>query len=208
MGHMSRRKIPVIIRSHQWSLQKEPQQFFHAQLLLYFPWRNESQDLCGDSYEETSDRRSDVIKQNRSSFEHHAEAVERAIANLEESGMPEDSWQLIAPQTAQMQSDDAQEGFQPEGNHMNAFQPQDDSGASRDINITQFEYELASHQMTTSEWRDLILSLNDLQYELHQFIVDWCISMALSQRGTRTDPFHIFLTGGGLVLARVMLWRP
>ena len=63
-----------------------------------------------------------------------------------------------------MQSDDAQEDFQPEDNHMNAFQPQDDSSAGHDINITQFEYELASHKLTTSEWNDLILSLNDLQY--------------------------------------------
>lgn len=37
MGQMTMRSQPAIIRYHQWSLRKQPEQYFHAQLLLYFP---------------------------------------------------------------------------------------------------------------------------------------------------------------------------
>lgn len=39
MGYMLLRQTPAIVRYHQWSTKKQAEQYFHAHLLLYFPWR-------------------------------------------------------------------------------------------------------------------------------------------------------------------------
>ena len=59
MGHMHRRKTPAIIRNHQWSLKKQPQQCFHFQLVLYFPWRKEGTP-AEESYAESYNDKLDV----------------------------------------------------------------------------------------------------------------------------------------------------
>jgi hypothetical protein len=44
MGKMTHRNVQAIVKYHQWSLKKQAEQYFHAQLLLYFPWRREIED--------------------------------------------------------------------------------------------------------------------------------------------------------------------
>ncbi|WAR27351.1 hypothetical protein MAR_013055 [Mya arenaria] len=44
-GFMIKRNKPAIIRTHQWSVKKQPEPYYHAKLLLYHPWRNETNDL-------------------------------------------------------------------------------------------------------------------------------------------------------------------
>lgn len=42
---MTIRSRPVIIRSHQFYILKQPEQYYHSKLLLYKPWRDQSIDL-------------------------------------------------------------------------------------------------------------------------------------------------------------------
>ncbi|WAR27348.1 LOW QUALITY PROTEIN: PIF1-like protein [Mya arenaria] len=51
-------------------------------------------------------------------------------------------------------------------------------------------------QRINNDWKAMIISLNDTQYQLHQFLVAWANSMLLSPTGQKPNPFHIFLTGG------------
>ena len=44
---MKRRKIKAVIRFHTPTKAKEPEKFYHHLLMLYFPWRKET-DLLGD----------------------------------------------------------------------------------------------------------------------------------------------------------------
>ena len=45
---VSLRKVQAIIRTHQYSRTKQPEEFYHSKLMLYLPWRNEHQDLRAD----------------------------------------------------------------------------------------------------------------------------------------------------------------
>lgn len=49
IGTISKRSVSIIVRSHQWSLNKNPENVFHAQLLLYCPWKIEMSDLLQNS---------------------------------------------------------------------------------------------------------------------------------------------------------------
>ena len=42
----------------------------------------------------------------------------------------------------------------------------------------------------------MVLSLNNKQYQFHQFLVDWATKMVLSRFVQKPDPFYLFLTGG------------
>ena len=53
MGKMTHRNVQAIVKYHQWSLKKQAEQYFHVQLLLYFPWRREIEDLLTESYQES-----------------------------------------------------------------------------------------------------------------------------------------------------------
>lgn len=55
---------------------------------------------------------------------------------------------------------------------------------------------MCTEDMSTIEWTRMIISLNQQQYIVHQFIVKWAMSMVLSHTSRKPEPFHIFLTGG------------
>ena len=97
LGKMALREPPAIMRFHQWSLQKQPEQYFHAQLLLYYPWRDEK-DLLTESYQASYLQKQDTIQANCARFERHAENVAAAIEQLEQDPNLEIAWDNLAPQ--------------------------------------------------------------------------------------------------------------
>ena len=75
---MKCRKVKAVIRYHTPNKTKEPERYFHHLLMLYYPWRNESELMAGDQsytskfYEPNVQ---DVVESNRSVFEPDADAV-------------------------------------------------------------------------------------------------------------------------------------
>ena len=173
LGIMIKRKVPAIIRSHQWSIHRNPQQFYFAQLLLYFPWREEATDLCprNSTYKDFYSANEVSIAANRSRYEHHAEDVAQAIEDLEQYGPPEDSWQMLAPQTEQAQSEDRTAGAEEEQTVYSGFETSEVTSRSSMPDILPHQYDFAHESMSTPEWFSMIHSLNSLQYELHDFIL-------------------------------------
>ena len=196
MGKMVRRKKAAVVRSHQCSVKTHAEQYYHAQLILYHPWRTEIEDLFSGSYQDSYFAKIHTIQDNRQAFEQHTEEVTSAIENLEEFGPPEDSWDVLAPQTEQFRTQDMAEGPEIVAGVGNAYDTTEDRNVARDIGIPQYEYELTSERMSNSDWHELILSLNTRQTEVLNFIVDWCTKMMLTHRTEKPPQFHIFLTGG------------
>lgn len=66
---MHRRKFQAVLRTHTFSLQKEPEQHFHSILLLYYPWRHEDELMGEDgTYESKFSEAIDVINANRQGY--------------------------------------------------------------------------------------------------------------------------------------------
>ena len=199
MGAMTHRIQPAIIRYHQWSAKKEPEKYYHAQLMLYYPWCNEEDDLLGESYKDSYNTKLDVIQKNRQTFEHFAEEVSGVLEDIEQYGIEEDAWDIIAAQTQQENLENCKEGAQIEDSVLTTLDSSRYQGRAveNELGITpSVQYEISNEALSTNEWLDIVLSLNAKQYELHQFIVEWAMKMTLSHRVRRPDPFHVFLTGG------------
>lgn len=45
LGYMVARTVPAIVRYQQWSLKNQSEQYYHARLLLYYPWVDELKDI-------------------------------------------------------------------------------------------------------------------------------------------------------------------
>lgn len=196
MGNMVKRKNPAIVRSHQFSFAQNPEQLYHANLLLYFPWRNESTDIMQGSYREIYETHYDTIIGNKSKFEQNIEQLENAFEEIPHMGDIDEVWNILAPQTQQMRDEDLQEGAELIENPITPYESHTDISVNRDLGLPSYYYELSSQKMSNPDWYELILALNSKQYKLHQFIVSWCTKMLLSHIIKKPAPFHIFLTGG------------
>ena len=62
---MSLRKKNAVVRSHQFSQVKDPEKYYHAQLLLYCQWRQEVPDLLDDTYQNSYTKKEQIIIPNR-----------------------------------------------------------------------------------------------------------------------------------------------
>ena len=196
-GYMSLRKKNAVVRSHQFSQVKDPEKYYHAQLLLYCPWRQEVPDLLDDTYQNSYAKKEQIITPNRERFEHHVEEVNEAIDNLAENGPPDEGWGNLAPQTEQLRDEERREGATPDDeNVLQAFEATDDRHAARDLRLIPHEYDLQSENVSNEEWYNMVTSLNEKQSKVHDFITSWCTDMILTHKDERPPPFHIFLTGG------------
>jgi len=85
---MKRRKIKAVIRFHTSSKAKEPEKFYHHLLMLYFPWRKET-DLLGDGQlYSTKLQEPETFSKgetNRRTFEPNAEAIDAALQMVREN---------------------------------------------------------------------------------------------------------------------------
>ena len=226
MGFMRKKKVPAIIRTHQFSQTKQPNEFCHAQLLLYFPWRKEVVDLCKSSYEEKYAAELETIQKNRVNFEHHSEEVEDAYDHLQTVGVDEQSWVTIAAESVQQNCDDGivekdNESMFDVPHSLQEQQASTDTGGS-----IPTAYSLLHDRIDTHQYLDMVLSLNQEQREIHDYILQWCYNQSVSHRekhpvsgnthcpsvsenlnsqhnngtndGTMSnpEPFYIFMTGG------------
>ena len=194
---LKKRLKPAIIRTHQYSQQQQEEEFYHGKLLLYLPWRNEETDLKGEDRTFKSKFISELhmFTNKMTEYEPNAEEYNRAVQDLMENGPPEDSWATLAAQTEQERSEDRQQGPTDDPDFSAIAPPEDAQPADLGLQRAEYDHELSS--VSTQEWLNMILSLNDEQKPVHQFVLEWCTKMSLTYKTTkRPDPFHLFLTGG------------
>ena len=168
--------------------------------MLYFPWREELQDLqYNESYESkfTQGDVQNVLQINMKKHIKCEKQVDEAIEDMEEHGIPDNTWDQIAGQTQQENDEDVCEGTNPDPQFAQIIPSK--KQINSDANLGQpgkvpHEYKHDREQMSTSDWLEMVISLNEKQYFLHQYIVEWCWNKKLNDNYT---PFHIFLTGGG-----------
>lgn len=119
---------------------------------LYFPWRMEIADLYGNSYKESYLAKVDIVQQNRSRNEYFSDELDDVIEDIQEYGIREESWHVVAPETEKEQIEEDIEGAEIENNQMNAFEciTQQRAAANFDSGCTSFHYEMLSEEMPTS----------------------------------------------------------
>ena len=80
--YMKCRKVNAVIRYHTPNKRKEPELYFHHLLMLYLPWRDETELLgsdqtCASKFYDSEVQ--NIIEQNRAIFEPDADAINEAF---------------------------------------------------------------------------------------------------------------------------------
>ena len=90
-----KRQKPRIIRSVRFNKNKDPENYYREQIMLYTAWRNEGRDLLKDfqTYQDRFEVAKDEIKQNRKQYENHTDILDQAVQDIES----EESGNIVAP---------------------------------------------------------------------------------------------------------------
>ena len=165
-----KRQKPRIIRSVRFNKNKDPENYFWEQIMLYTAWRNETKDLLKDSqtYQDRFQVIKDEIKQNRKTYENHTELLDQAVQDIER----EESSNIVAPNSQYRDEQDKEIGSKF-GELYGCFDPGKDKqhveyDLINDIGIyprTNDDEELVVKRLKDADFRKLVQSLNIEQKE-------------------------------------------
>ena len=163
-------KKEAVIRFHKYNKDAEPSNWCRSRIMLYFPWRNEQNDLLGgySSYQEHYEVVKHIVLDNERKYTlADVEGIE-----INPDNNPEHAWDLLAPST---EANRAQ--FLAEGDESLTEMSQQDlrdnvemlASSSRTATIgVRFDSAAKSPVINPKLYRELLRSLNEKQREIVQ----------------------------------------
>ena len=205
---MKCRKVKAVIRYHTPNKTKEPGRYFHHLLMLYYPWRNESELMAADqSYSSKfyEPNVQDVIESNRSVFEPDADAVTEALENLRNNqGNIIYSFDPINDQEnsdLQIETKNLQDTLPEES--FNEQSPSDLHAGSSSDSSPQVSQAISTYTQPTEISDDMlrnnVRSLNEKQRSACNIALSWCRNTMKNLnclKPEKVDPINLFVTGG------------
>ena len=84
LGVIRKRKQQAILHTRRYKIYTEPEKYYHAKLLLYYPW-NEEDDILSTyrSYHNSYISKQDIIHQNAQKFNEECVAFDIDLQDLE-----------------------------------------------------------------------------------------------------------------------------
>ena len=200
---MKRRKIKAVIRFHTPSKVKEPEKFYHHLLMLYFPWRKETDLLADDHLYSTKFGESEVfskVERNRRTFEPNAEAIDIALQMVSENRVRD--FQSYDPINDQENEDLLSKAMNSIDEECDVDLPEEVISLPPETRqtfpgIATFNQPSA---ISDDELRDAVRSLNVNQRITYDVVLSWCRNLIKSVNclaKQTIEPIHIFVTGGG-----------
>ena len=202
---MKCRRIKAVIRYHTPNKRKEPEKYFHHLLMLYYPWRDESNLLARDQTYGSKfydDEVQTVIEHNRAIFEADAEAVTEALESLRNNQGVMHSCDCINDQ----ENDDLHSQIQDNIMEEESFNEQLPGHLDFSNNSDQdqcggmiISYNQPS-EISDDKLRECVRSLNSRQRYAYDIVLSWCrnkLKNMNSLKPEKVEYIHIFVTGGG-----------
>lgn len=199
---MKCRKIKAVIRYHTPNKTKEPERYFHHLLMLYYPWRQET-DLLGNDqtymskFYESQDVQS-IVEHNKNIFEPDSDAVIEALEALRNNDLSTlCSYDAINDQ----ENEDLQLEVQDNSNDDESFnnQPSEHFGTSdTNQNGAIAAYNQPSG-ISDDDLRESVRSLNIEQRFAFDKVLTWCrnkVKNMNSLKPIEVQPVYLFITGG------------
>ncbi|XP_070561973.1 uncharacterized protein [Ptychodera flava] len=203
------RQNPRVIRYVRYSEKVDRENYCREQLLLFLPWRNETEDLLDhgryDNYSAHYDKKKQHIQIARQKYDFKCKDLEIAIERAESDTLADDienAMQHIAPNNVQHECDDELIG-RTESSSFEFFNPirtvqQQNYDIGQDIGVpSRVSDDLLKSCMSDTEYLKLLRKLNIKQREFLLHVTHWV--------KTRTEPLRIFLTGGAGVGKSVVI---
>ena len=111
LGVIRKRKQQAILCTRRYKIHTEPEKYYHAKLLLYYPWNDEDDIISTyQSYHDSYISKQDIIHQNAQKFNEDCVAFNIDLQNLE-NNIPQSAWEMVAPNIAQDDGTTHVQGF-------------------------------------------------------------------------------------------------
>ncbi|KAK3086403.1 hypothetical protein FSP39_017935 [Pinctada imbricata] len=197
MGTLRERRNQRFIRYHYVSKERNEELYYHRLLLLYMPWRSESELKSSTYKDKFSEVKKDILG-NINHYEPFYEEVEAALEDFDPDDASPEIWNEFAAGVQQ-------ECLEEQTNESHCKHPYLDPSllpvqAIEDNEVTTpRNYTIGKTQLVTdSRFYELVRSLNDKQRILFDYMYDWATRTRLaSDDNSVPQPFYIFLSGGG-----------
>jgi exonuclease III len=188
-----KRTQPKILRYVKYSLEKDPENYYREHILLFYPWTEEISLLQGkDSFKSRFEEICDAIQHVKSNFDKYGNIITETFQSLQEEQLNE-AMDSCAPATRQSEDDNMQSS--ENASDMSYLQPNSLNHMEYDIAVdmgigpvTSVNEVVIKNKISDEEFFHLMRSLNKEQ----RLVLDHILFSVK----TRSDPFHIFMTGG------------
>ena len=202
---MKCRKVKAVLRYHTPNKRKEPESYFHHLLMLYYPWRDESNLIASDQTYTSKFYEPDVqaiVEHNRAIFEPDADAVTEALEVLKlNQGNIIHSYDPINDQ----ENTDLQDEMQDEPNPHESFNEQipshlDPTQSNQNTNPGVVTSYNRPTDISDDILRQTVRSLNFEQRHAYDTFLSWCRSTMKNMNSLKPveiEPLYLFVTGGG-----------
>ena len=101
MSVIRKRKQEAILCTRRYKIHAEPEKYYHAKLLLYYPWKNEDEIISPfTTYHESYISKQDIICQNAKRLNEDSVAFDLDVQDLE-NNIPQSAWEMVAQHIVQ-----------------------------------------------------------------------------------------------------------
>lgn len=190
---LRKRKTNKIIRYVRFNKDQDPENFYREQLMLFYPWRNETKDLQGNygTYEEHYKRKVEIINANKLKYE-----VDEGIIDIVEKNMTDcdEEFHVIAAEVQHNEEVDQYEKTDDENIFHGCFNPKDiglDYDIGLDLGITRKQISICDtpvNSLSHNDYMNLVRTLNEKQKIFFYHV--------LHKMKMNEGPIYCFLTGG------------
>ena len=203
---MKYRNVKAVIRFHKPSKTTDPEKYFHHVLMLYFPWREES-DLIGPEGTYASKLHDPLVRQtvnrNQTSFEPYGETVEEALEYIQDNPQYSLYGERFDAFAEQENCEIREELLNPTSdNHSHdnddEILPELSSGQNAQTTFPVLS-SFQPSQIDDDSLRSLVRSLNKNQRDAYEIVLKWCrdkVEGLNSGKPYEAAPVHVFITGG------------
>ena len=200
---MKCRKVKAIIRYHTPNKTKEPEKYFHHLLMLYYPWRDET-ELIGDQQTYMSKfsepNVQSLVEKNRNVFEPDSDAVIEALETLRNNNMSTiHSYDPINDQENEdLQSQLPQDNSSEES--FNNLPPEHLGNINNSNDSPAISTYIQPSDISDDDLRHSVRSLNTEQRKAYNTVLTWCrnkVKNMNSIKPEKVDPIYIYISGSG-----------
>ena len=196
LGVIRKRKQQATLHTRRYKIHTEPEKYYHAKLLLYYPWDEEDDILSTyKSYHDSYISKQDIIHQNAQKFNEEYVSFDIDLQDLE-NNIPQSAWEMVAPNIAQDDTATNVQGFYTLQNHEQGKEgitdtlSHDNMQNTTDTLCMLYAKAAKRQDMNLHDYCTHICNLNTKQQHIVMYNRAWCKSYvnALRHGKNKQDP--------------------
>ena len=203
LGVIRKRKQQAILHTRRYKVYTEPEKYYHAKFLLYYPWNHEDDIISTyQSYQDSYISKQHIIHQNAQKFNEDCVAFDIDLQDLEHN-IPQSAWEMVAPNIAHDDRTTNATGFSTIQNQevtedTTHEERHDNTRNTTDTPCMLYAKAAKKQDMNLQDYCTHIQNLNTEQCHIVMYNRAWCKSYISAVRhGENQKGYRIFLSGPG-----------